>query len=189
MKKSVVNVLSIKGLLSARIFIAIGASLFIALSAQFSIPLPYSPVPVTMQTLTVVLTGIFLGSRLGTLSVLTYLLQGAMGFPVFAGGMGGIAYLTGPTGGYLFGFVLSAYLAGYLTEKSFRRNVLTTAATATISLIPVYLFGIAWLSLYTGWDNALTMGLLPFLPGEAYKLFIISGASVASHNTIKKLIK
>ncbi len=104
----------------------LGASLLIALSARIAVPVPFSPAPITGQTLAVLLVGALLGSRRGALSVLAYLAEGAMGLPVFAGGGAGILWLLGPTGGYLFGFIAAAFVTGWLAERGWDRRFVTT---------------------------------------------------------------
>ena len=103
----------------ARVFdgaLVAGFSLVIALGAQIAIPLPFTPVPVTLQTLAVLLAGCTLGKGRGALAVIVYIVEGCAGLPVFSGGTGGIVHLLGPTGGYLVGFVAAAYLVGLLAE-------------------------------------------------------------------------
>ena len=148
----------------------IGGSLLIALSAQVAIPI--GPVPITMQTLAVLLVGALLGSRRGALSVLVYLTEGVMGFPFFAGGAAGAAYLAGPTGGYLIGFVFAAFVTGSLTERGWDRHVETTVAAMLLGSIVFYVFALARLSLLPGWDfeKALRLGLYPFIPGDLAKI-------------------
>lgn len=152
------------------------ASLFAALTAvgaHVSLPLPFSPVPVTLQTLFVLLSALVLGGKLGALSQLLYVAAGALGLPVFAGGRGGAGALLGPTGGYLFGFVAGAYAAGLLAERlgRGRRGLLLSAAAGTCV---IYAFGALWLSSVAGlglW-GALAVGVLPFLPGDAAKVLL-----------------
>ncbi len=109
------------------IALIIGGSLFIALSARISIQLPTSPVPITGQTLAVLLVGIGFGSRRGFLSVLLYLIEGGAGLPFFAGGTSGIGRLPGPTGGYLLGFLVAVFLVGLLAERGWDKRIPTTA--------------------------------------------------------------
>lgn len=130
------------------------------------IPLPWTPVPITAQTLAVLLIGGLLGPRRGALSVLAYLAAGAGGLPIFAHG-GGPAYLFGPTGGYLLGFVPAAYLAGALIERGRGRLLALLVADAV-----VFAFGLAWLALYVPLGALPLAGLLPFLPGEAIKILL-----------------
>ncbi|MFL7795017.1 MAG: biotin transporter BioY, partial [Anaerolineae bacterium] len=120
--------------------LVIGGSLFIALCAQFTLHI--GPVPITGQTLGVLLTGMLLGSRRGSLSVLTYLAEGVAGLPVFApGGPLGLARLVGPTGGYLIGFVAATYATGLLAERGWDRKVRTVLAAMLIGNVTIYAFG------------------------------------------------
>jgi biotin transport system substrate-specific component len=151
--------------------LVLAGSLLIALSAQVAIFLPFSPVPVTGQTLAVLLVGALLGSRRGSLAVLTYVLQGLAGLPVFAGGAFGLARLLGPTGGYLVGFVAAAFLVGLLAERGWDRRVSTTAAAMTLGNLVIYATGALWLAAFVGGlDQALAMGVAPFIPGDLLKI-------------------
>ena len=165
----------------ANIVLVLGTSWLIALSAQITFQIPFSPVPVTGQTLVVLLCGLILGKNLAAAAVGTYLLQGAAGLPFFAGGKSGIAALLGPTGGYLFGFLAAAYIVGMLSELRYRRSPLQAATTLLLGNIVIYLFGLTWLVRFTGEAQALQLGLYPFLVGDAVKLVlaivIISGGS------------
>lgn len=148
-----------------------GGSLFIALCARVTIPLPFSPVPITGQTLAVLLTGALLGSRRGSLCLLTYLAEGAIGLPVFAAGETvGLARLVGPTGGYLAGFVAAAYVTGLLAERGWDRRVGTTLLAMLLGNIALYAFGLPWLALSVGIERALVLGLYPFFLGDLVKL-------------------
>ena len=143
-------------------------SLLLAVSAQFKIPL--YPVPVTGQTLVVLLIGMTYGPRLGGITVAAYLFEGALGLPVFAGGAAGVAVLMGPTAGYLFGFLLAAIAMGYLAERGMGRTVVSTIAAMVIGNCVVYLCGALWLADFIGFSQAIVMGVLPFLYGDALKL-------------------
>lgn len=147
-------------------------SLLTAAAAQLTIPLPFSPVPITGQTFAVLLVGALLGSRAGAAAMLTYLAEGAAGLPVFAGGKGGLAVLVGPTGGYLFGFVAAAFAVGWLCERGWDRRVWTAALAMFIGNVVIYLFGLPWLAKFVGVENVLAMGLLPFIPGDLFKLVL-----------------
>ncbi|MCE5316845.1 MAG: biotin transporter BioY [Parachlamydia sp.] len=151
----------------------LGASLLIALFAQIEILLPFTPIPITGQSLGVLLVGAFLGSRKGSLSVLLYLAEGAMGLPVFSGGASGFFWLAGPGGGYLAGFVLQAYLMGMLLEKG-ETNCFRTLAAALLACATQMACGILWLSLFVGWSSVLALGLYPFIPGELLKAIAIT---------------
>ncbi len=151
------------------LFLIIAASWFIALFAQIEIPM--QPVPITGQTFAVLLVGALLGSKRGALAVVTYIAQGAMGLPFFAGGASGMGILTGATAGYLLGFVGAAYVVGWLAEKGLERSVRTSILPFLIGTLIIYIFGVAWLSLVMGSViKAIVSGLLPFLIGDAIKL-------------------
>lgn len=150
--------------------LVMGASILVALSAQIAIPLPFTPVPVTAQTLAVLLIGAVLGSARGALAILTYLAEGAVGLPVFAGGKAGLAWLAGPTGGYLIGFVLAAFVTGYLAERKWDRNIFTSFLAMLIGNVIIFIFGLLVLQSYVGMDNVLALGFYPFLVGDIVKL-------------------
>ncbi len=152
-------------------------SLFVALTARVAIPLPFTPVPITGQTLGVLLVGAALGSRLGFFALLAYLAEGAMGLPVFAGGTGGVARILGPTGGYLLAFPLAAGLVGLLVERlGLDRSFLGTLLAMLAGNLLIYLLGLSWLGAwltgvgkFQGVGALLAMGMLPFLPGDLIK--------------------
>ena len=151
--------------------IVVSASILLALSAKAAVP--FFPVPMTMQTLVVLGLGLALGSRLAVLSVLLYLVEGAAGLPVFSGtpekGIG-IAYMMGPTGGFLIGFVLAAGLTGWLAERGWDRNVVMAFFAALAGTVILYVPGLLWLGGLVGWDKpVLAWGLYPFLLGDLTK--------------------
>ncbi len=138
------------------------------LSSGISIPLPFSPVPITLQTLALILTILSLG-RMAYIPVLMYIIEGVLGFPVFAGWMGGIWKLLGPTGGYILGFLASSLVAGYIWETSGRREIFVIPLGFLVHII-IYAFGVIQLSIFTGWNNILALGVLPFLYGDTLKV-------------------
>jgi biotin transport system substrate-specific component len=152
--------------------LVLGGSLFIALSAQIVIRLPFSPVPITGQTLAVLLVGALLGSRRGALSVVAYLAEGAMGLPVFAGGGTGIVWLLGPTGGYLLGFVPAAFITGWLAERGWDRRVETTLLLMLAGNVAIYAVGLPYLASITGFDRVLHLGFYPFIVGDIAKCLL-----------------
>lgn len=157
------------GLLYDVVLIAAG-SVFIALLARVAIPLPFSPVPITGQTFAVLLVGALLGSRRGGVVVILYLLEGVGGLPFFADGTGGLARLAGPTGGYLVGFVVAAFAVGLLAKRGWDRRVWSTAAAMLVGNIIIYAFGLLWLERFVGAERVFSLGLLPFIPGDLFKL-------------------
>jgi len=158
--------------LTRDVLLIVGTSLLLALSAQIAVPLPFSPVPVTTQTLVVLLAGAILGSRLGTLSVIMYLVEGMVGLPFFAKGGAGFAYFRGATGGYLVGFVLAAFIVGILVERGFGRNVSTTVLAMLLGNLVLYSTGVLWLQaiLNISLSKACSLGVVPFILGDVYKL-------------------
>ena len=152
--------------------LAIAGSLLLWLSAKIQIP--FWPVPLTLQTFAVLVIGMAFGWRLAGATLLLYFAEGAAGLPVFAGtpekGIG-LLYMAGPTGGYLLGFLLAAGVCGWLAERGWDRNVMTTAAAMLVGNILIYLPGLLWLGTLVGWDKPiLEWGLTPFLAGDALKL-------------------
>ena len=145
-------------------------SALIALAAQVAIPLPGSPVPVTGQTFAVLLVAAALGPRFGPASVALYVVEGLIGLPVFAGGTSGPARIAGPTGGYLAGFVLAAYVVGLLAELGWDRRIWTCVLAMLAGEVVIYAFGLAALSRFPLPNGVLEAGLLPFLIGDAYKV-------------------
>jgi len=152
------------------IALILSGALIIALSAQIAIPLPFSPVPITGQTFSVLLTGALLGSKRGSLAVITYLAEGAIGFPVFAGGKAGILNFLGPTGGYLIGFIVAAFITGLLAERGWDRRVWTTFLAMLFGNIAIYMSGLLWLFRFVGIEKLLPLGFYPFIPGDVLKL-------------------
>lgn len=167
------------------LLLVLAGSALIALSAQLAVRLPFSPVPVTGQTFAVLVIGMAFGSRLGALTVLAYLAEGLF-LPVFAEARTWFHPLTMWTVGYLFGFVLAAFAAGWLAERSWDRRPLTTALAMLAGNLLIYLPGLAWLAyMYAGANGqagtallatTVTAGLLPFIPGDLAKLALAVAA-------------
>jgi biotin transport system substrate-specific component len=145
------------------------ASLFLALCSQISIPLYFSPVPLSGQTFGIMLIGACMGSRKGLLSVLAYLAEGSLGLPVFASGSSGIISLLGPTGGYFLGFLLQTYLVGWFVERQTSFQMAKTLPILLLSCQLQLALGVLWLSFFVNFETALVMGLYPFLVGETIK--------------------
>jgi biotin transport system substrate-specific component len=150
------------------------ACLFSALccaGAYISIPIPIGPVPIALTNLFAVIGGLLLGPIWGGLSAATYVLIGALGFPVFSGGRGGLAYLAGPTGGYLVGYIAGSFLAGLLAR---RRGWARLAIGAALGFAVILALGVCWLKTLNAipWGSAMIAGVLPFLPGDAIKAIL-----------------
>ena len=171
--------------LTVNLVVALSGSLLLALLARLSIPVPFSPVPITGQTFGILFLGAVLGSRIGTLSVIMYIFEGLIGLPVFAGGTMGFLYLLGPTGGYLIGFIPAVYLVGYLSERGWTINFTSVFLTMIIGTSVIFVFGISWLSVTAGFGTALSIGLYPYIPGAAVKI-ILATVAVYSMNRFNK---
>lgn len=157
--------------------LVVAFSLFVALSAQVVIPLPFTPVPITLQTFAVLLTGALLGSRLGAAALLLYLAEGALGLPFFRGGNGGWLYLAvSPTAGYLLAYPVAAYVTGRLAERGWDKKFLTAAAAIAIGSL-VVLFG-GWLGLLRFYPagQAFALGVAPFIVGDIVKVALAAAA-------------
>ena len=147
------------------------ASLMAALIAMGAyVHIPLGPVPIVLQNLFVLLAALLLGSRWSMISVAIYLFAGAIGIPVFAGAKGGIVHFLGPTGGYLLGFLLAAFVTGSIAEHSGKRLTAQILAV-TLGSLAIYAVGVPWLKFVTGltWGKALLVGMVPFLIGDAFK--------------------
>lgn len=150
------------------VLIAAGTAL-LTLSAKINVPLPY--VPMTMQTLAVLMIGAAYGSRLGLVTLLAYLVEGAMGLPVFAGPVGGFGVFAGPTAGYLAGFVIAAAATGWLCENGFGRSPVRVFVAMAVGHIIILACGFAWLAvaMNLGAERAWFVGVLPFIAGSVVK--------------------
>lgn len=167
------------------ILLVTAGALFLTISAKLQVP--FWPVPMTMQTFAVAVIGMAYGWRLALATVLFYLLQGAMGLPVFAGtperGLG-LAYMAGPTGGYLVGFALCATLLGWLAERGWDRDWLRLSAAMTLGHLVIIFVGASWLAALIGLDQAIAVGVTPFWTSTVLKV----GLGVAVMPVAWKLI-
>jgi biotin transport system substrate-specific component len=166
------------------LLITIGA-FFVAVLAQVRIPLPFTPIPLTGQTFAVLLVGAALGSKRGAASLGLYTLMGALGLPFFAGGASGLAYMSGPTLGYLIGFVAAAFVVGLLAERGLERSVRTSLVPFVAGMLVIYLFGAGWLAVLFGVEQALTLGALPFIAGDAIKMVLAALALPAAWRLVE----
>lgn len=150
-----------------------------AAAAQVSVPLPFTPVPFTLQPMVVLLGGAVLGARLGMASQVLYLLAGIAGLPVFAASPvlpQGALRLLGPTGGFLLSYPIAAFVAGYLAERGFDRRYFTSVIAMGAGLAVVFACGVAWLAFFAapaaGLDTALRTGFYPFVPADIFKVLL-----------------
>jgi biotin transport system substrate-specific component len=160
-----------------------------AIGARISVPLPGTPIPFTLQPVAVLLSGLLLGGALGASSQLMYLAIGAIGLPVFAAG-GGLAYLGGPTGGYLLAFPLAAGIAGLIAGAD--RGVVRIVVGATAALFVIHLSGAAWLSLQPWFSGgsiaAFELSFLPFLVGDLLKVAFVALIALGLGGRVRQLL-
>ncbi len=171
--------------LGAKIALVVAGSLLVAVSARAEVPM--YPVPMSLQTLAISLIGLTYGARLAAVTLLAYLAQGALGLPVFAGGAAGAAYMMGPTGGYLVGFVGMAWLTGWLVEHGFGRGVVRLSIAALIPATLLFVPGVAWLWVVTPLDltGAVAAGMLPFLLGGLVKSVVAAMIAAGGWQALK----
>lgn len=167
------------------LLLIVTGSLLVAALAQVRLPLPFTPVPVTGQTFGVLLIGALLGSRRGAASLSLYLAGGAAGLPFFSGFGSGLGYLMGPTGGYLLGFVAAAYLLGLLAERGLERRWQTALFPFVAGTLVIYACGAAWLAVFVGLQNALALGVWPFLLGDALKALLAAALLPAAWKSMR----
>lgn len=154
----------------------LAGTVLLTLSAKIQVP--FFPVPMTLQTFAVLFLGFALGARMAGITLLAYMAEGAIGLPVFAGtpekGIG-LAYMAGPTGGYLLGFVMAAIATGFLSECGWDKSLRRAGLAALVGITLIYIPGIVWLGAVVGWDKpVLEWGLWPFLYGELLKLGLLA---------------
>ena len=163
------------------ISIVILGTLLLSLSSKIQVP--FWPVPMTMQTFVVFLIGMTYGFKLASLTLVAYLIEGAIGLPVFAKG-GGIAYLTGPTAGDLYGMVFAAGIIGFFADRGFNNSYFKSFMSLIIGVFVIFLFGIGYLGSIIGYDKAMVAGLYPFILSEFFKI----GLAATIIPTVKKLL-
>jgi|TARA_Y100000994_G_C15532245_1_gene376270 biotin transport system substrate-specific component len=168
------------------VFLALIGSIILAVSSKIKIP--FYPVPMTMQTLVVLMIGIVFGWKLGLATVSLYLFEGIIGLPVFSGtpekGLG-LVYFTGPTMGYLLGFLVAVYISGKFNYDS---NIIKNFLKLLLATSFIYILGMTWLGNLIGWDKPIfQLGAQPFLLAELFKILIVTFA-ISQIRKIKKLI-
>jgi len=171
---------SLQESLSGKVILTVAASALVALCAHISLPLPFTPVPLTLQNFAVILVGMLLGPVAGFSAMILYLAEGAMGLPVCTPhSVGGIAHLLGPNAGYLFSYPLAAATAGWVVRVMQRITTRFRAGlvAATVASAPIFLLGAGWLAhlLHIGTAATWTMAVAPFLPGEVVKITAAAG--------------
>ncbi len=160
----------VRGRAAVNVLLVLGGSALIAIAAQIAIPLPFTPVPLTMQPLAVLFVGVALGSSRGAAAAMLYLLEGISGLPVFAQGHGGAIWLLGPTAGYLYSYPAAAWLAGWLSERGWGSTIVRSVTGMLAALALIYAGGWAWLAALTSPRAAFAAGVAPFILADAIKI-------------------
>jgi biotin transport system substrate-specific component len=171
---------SLQDSLAGKTLLIIGATAFVAACAHISLPLPFTPVPLTLQNFAVLLVGMFLGPVAGFSAMVLYLVEGAAGLPVFTPyAAGGIAHLLGPNGGYLFSYPVAAATAGFVVRgmQHITTRFRSALVAATAATLPIFLFGASWFAYYAHHNVSATwaMAIAPFIPGEIVKITAAAG--------------
>ncbi len=163
------NLFPLKGVKTyiKNILLILFGTLLLTLSSKIQVP--FWPVPMTMQTFVVLIIAMAYGWKLSFLTLLAYLIEGALGLPVFAKG-GGFLYLTGPTAGYLYGMTIAAAVIGYFADLGYGKTIIKCVLPLLIGTIIIFVFGIGYLSSIIGFEKAIVAGLLPFIPSELFKI-------------------
>ena len=149
------------------ILLVLGGVAFLSIMSQVLIPLPYTPVPISLGTFGVTLMALLYGRKLGTATILSYVAAGSLGAPIFAGGKAGS--LFSPTGGYILGYIIAVVILGYLADKGVTKSYVKTILSLLLSSAIILTLGALVLSLFMPGKNAFMIGVLPFLPGDALK--------------------
>jgi biotin transport system substrate-specific component len=164
--------------------LALGGALALALAAKVQVP--FYPVPMTLQTLVVLVLGAAFGARLGMATILLYLAEGVLGFPVFAGAFGGPAYMAGPTGGYLAGFLAATALVGLLAERGWDRSWPLLLAAMALGHAVIFAFGFAWLAVLVGPGKAFVLGVAPFAASTVVKTLLACALVGAARGAVER---
>ncbi len=160
----------VRGRVAAEMLLVIAASALIALAAQVAIPLPFTPVPLTLQPLAVILIGVTLGSTRGAAAATLYLLEGFSGLPVFAQGHGGALVLLGSTAGFLYSYPFAASLAGFVSERGWGSSMIRAITGMLLALGVIYAGGWSWLAVLTDARTAFALGVAPFIVADLVKV-------------------
>jgi len=164
---------------------ALGGSLLLAVSAKVQVP--FYPVPMTLQTLVVLLLGAALGARLAAASVGLYLLEGLAGLPVFAGAIAGPVYMAGPTGGFLVGFLVAAALIGFAADRRWDRSWMRLLASLSLGHVVVFAFGFLWLAQLIGVEKAFAAGVAPFALATVIKTLLAVALVGAGRSALERM--
>jgi biotin transport system substrate-specific component len=164
--------------------LALGGSLLLVVSAKVQVP--FYPVPLTLQTLVVLLLGAGLGARLAVAAVALYLIEGLVGLPVFAGALAGPVYVAGPTGGYLVGFLVAAALTGFVADQRWDRTWIRLLASLSLGHVVIFVFGFVWLAQLVGAQKAFVGGVAPFVLATIVKTLLAVALVGAGRSALKR---
>jgi biotin transport system substrate-specific component len=169
-----------------QIALVVGGAALVGIAAQIAIPLPFTPVPLTLQTFAVLLVGASLGSLRGALSMVVYLIVGMVGVPWFAEGSSGF---SNASFGYILGFIFAAFIVGRLAERGASTTALRSAGLMVVGNLAIYAIGVTWLkfAIDVNWATALSLGVVPFLIGDAVKIALAAGLLPLSWKGLEKL--
>ncbi len=173
-QSAIIQIQTQVGKISNELLIASLGGVFLALLSQVAFPIPFTPIPVTLQTLAVFLLAGFLGSKRAATSVIAYLAQGSVGLPVFAGGLANPLWFLDPKAGFLVSFIAAAFLIGKLVEKRCNPPFIYFLSALTLGQIVMFAIGAGWLSFFVGMDKAIAFGVVPFISGAMLKIVVAS---------------
>jgi biotin transport system substrate-specific component len=177
----------VRGRVVTNIALVIAGSVIIALAAQIAVPIPFTPVPLTLSPLAVLIVGIALGSKRGAAAAILYLLEGLSGLPVGAQGHGGPPWLIGPTAGYLYAYPFAAFIAGWFSERGWGNGIPRAFAAMLVALAVIYIGGWSWLAILAGPRAALTIGIVPFVIADLVKIAIGAALLPYAQRLVEKL--
>jgi len=177
----------IRGRAVVNLLTIVAASIFIALAAQVAVPIPGTPVPLTLGPLAVLLVGVTLGSARGAAAAALYLFEGLTGLPVGAQGHGGILWLIGPTAGYLYSYPLAAFIAGWMSERGWGSNMLRAVAGMLAALVVIYAGGWSWLAIHGGAEKAFFLAIAPFLVADIIKIAIAAAVLPYAQRLVSRI--
>lgn len=184
---SVITERIIRSRAALNVLMVVAASAIIAVAAQIAISIPFSPVPLTLQPIAVLLVGVTLGSRRGAAAAALYLFEGIVGLPVFAQAHGGAMWLVAATGGYLLSYPAAAFVAGWFSERGWGSTTLRAVAGMLAALTVIYAGGFSWLSMLAGPRAAFTMGIVPFVVADFVKVALAAALLPELQKLISKL--
>jgi biotin transport system substrate-specific component len=177
----------VRGRAAANVLLVVGATLFIALAAQISVPLPFTPIPMTMQPLAVILVGVTLGANRGAATAMLYLLEGFSGLPFFALGHAGVLWAVAPTAGFLWSYPLAAWVAGRFSELNWGATTLRAIAGMLAALAIIYAGGWSWLAMITSPSSAFFAAVVPFVFADIVKVALAAALLPSAQRLVGSL--